>query len=172
MRGTTSEFTTCALSGISNVLTSVRGRGVSTIGVSRGLASLPLLGSNSSRGEIKLSAAAGVSNKVGGSTGCPTDVSGSRERDLATICGSGSMSLFRVSDSLSRLGWCSGCPTDVSESRERDPTAICGPGLALPLGFDKSLVKLGWGGGVRQTSANPVTGTRLPSAGPLQRRCH
>ncbi len=98
-----SAFTTCALSGISNVLTSVRGRGVSTIGVSRGLASLPPLGNNSSYGEIKLSAVAGASIKLGWCAGFPTDVSGSRDRDPATICGPDSVSLMRVSGNLSRL---------------------------------------------------------------------
>ncbi len=164
---TISAFTTCALSGISNVLTSVRGRCVSTMGVSRGLASLPPLGSNSSRGEIKLSAATGATIKLGGSAGCPTDVIGSRERDPATICGPGTVSSLWVSGSLNRLGWCSGCPTNVSESRERDPATICRPGSALPLRFDNSLVTLSWGAGGPTDVSESRNGDPATICGPV-----
>jgi hypothetical protein len=131
-RGTTSALTTCALMGVSNDLTRVRGLTVSSSGALGREVSLPLLGRSSSRSMLRLGRVFGIMVELGWETGCPTNVDWSRERDSVTICGFAPASLIRSSDKVTKLGWGTGRTSDVDWSRERDSVTICEP-APIPL---------------------------------------
>jgi hypothetical protein len=103
-RGTTSALTTCALMGVSNDLTRVRGLTVSSSGALGREVSLPLLGRSSSRSVLRLGRVSGIMVELGWETGCPTNVDWSRKRDSVTICGFAPASLIRSSGMVTKPG--------------------------------------------------------------------
>ncbi len=130
-RGTTSALTTCALMGVSNDLTRVRGLTVSSSGALGREVSLPLLGRSSSRNILRLGRVSGIMVELGWEVGCPANVDWSRERDSVTICGFAPASLIRSSDMVTKLGWGAGRTSDVDWSRQRDSVTICEPAPTL-----------------------------------------